>query len=213
MDGFDWSGHLRFGISLFALADPIGNVPIFLGLTSRLSLRGRMSAATAAAVTMLAVLLIGYYVGEAVMTTLGTSLPSFQIAGGLIIALSGYEMMTEAVLPSADDVESDSGASAIHVGVAPMGIPLLGGPGTMTGVMLEGHTGFGLAHSQLVVAIILAVVVLSWAILASAGAVARLLGRSGMLVFQRLFGLIVIAIGVEIIVGGVLGHVERFVGA
>lgn len=213
MGSFDWSAHISFGVTLFALVDPVGNVPIFLALTSKFAARGRIVAATAAAAVFLAVMLISYLYGEAVMSTLGTSLPSFQIAGGLIIALSGYDMMVDSSLPSTGDVETDGGASAFHVGVAPLGIPLLAGPGAMTKVMLEGHEGYGLIHDQLVILIIAMVALISWAVLVSAGSVARLLGRSGMMVFERVFGVIVIAIGIEIIVSGVLGHVDRFVGA
>lgn len=61
------------------------------------------------------------------------------------------------------------------------------------------------------ISILAVVVVISWAILVGAGFFVRFLGKSGILVFERIFGLLLIAIGVEILVHGVWGHADKFV--
>lgn len=209
MTDFDWSSHIQFGVSLFALM-AIVVAPIFISLTAGMTPRDRVVCATVASVTAFIVLSLSYFFGEAIISTMGTSLPSFQIAGGLIIALTGLSMMSDKRVPSEEDVEADAGGSALRVGVSPMGIPLLGGAGAITKMLLEGHPQEGLGHEASVLTILALVVALSWAILVGAGFLVRFLGKSGILVFERIFGLLLIAIGVEILVHGVLGHADKF---
>jgi multiple antibiotic resistance protein len=211
MNGFDWSAHIQFGVSLFALMAPIVVAPIFISLTSGMTQQDRIVCATVGSGTAFVVLSLAYFFGETIISTMGTSLPSFQIAGGLIIALTGLSMMSDKKVPSEEDVEIDAGGSALRVGVSPMGIPLLGGAGAITKMMLEGHPEEGVGHEASVISILAVVVVISWAILVGAGFFVRFLGKSGILVFERIFGLLLIAIGVEILVHGVWGHADKFV--
>ncbi|MDF1792284.1 MAG: MarC family protein [Thalassobaculaceae bacterium] len=210
MTDFDWPSHAQFGVSLFALMAPIVVAPIFVSLTSGMTFRGRIVCATVGSVTAFVILSLAYLFGEAIISTLGTSLPSFQIAGGLIIALTGLSMMSDKRVPSEEDVEADAGASAVRVGVSPMGVPLLGGAGAITQMLLEGHQSASVLHEAKVILILAIVVGLSWLILVCAGFLVRFLGKSGILVFERIFGLLLIAIGVEILVTGVLGHADKF---
>lgn len=210
MTGFDWPSHIQFGVSLFALMAPINIAPVFIALTSDMDNRARVFCATVACATAFVILTLSYLFGETIISTMGTSLPSFQIAGGIIIALAGFSMMSEHHIPSEDDVETDKGASALHIGVAPIGTPLLGGAGAITKVMLEGHEEASAIHEGSVLMIILLVAGAAWAILVGAGMLVRYLGHSGIQVFQRIFGLILMAIGVEILVSGILGHADKF---
>ncbi|WP_281683934.1 MarC family protein [Thalassobaculum salexigens] len=210
MNAFDWPSHIQFGVSLFALIAPIVGAPIFISLTTGMTSRGRVLCATVACLTAFVVLSLAYFFGEAIMQTMGTSLPSFQIAGGLIIALTGLSMMSDKHVPSTEDIETDSGGSAVRVGISPMGIPMFGGAGAITKMLLEGHETMDLSHEISVIAILAIVLGLSWLILVGAGLLVRFLGKSGILVIERLFGLLLIAIGVEILVTGVLGHADKF---
>jgi multiple antibiotic resistance protein len=210
MTDFDLPGHIQFGVSLFALIAPIVGAPIFISLTAGMTSRDRAVCATVACVTAFVVLSLAYFFGEAIMRTMETSLPSFQIAGGLIIALTGLSMMSDKHVPSTDDIETDTGGSAVRIGISPMGVPMFGGAGAITKMLLEGHQSVGMGHEISVILILAAVLGASWLILIGAGALVRFLGKSGILVFERIFGLLLIAIGVEILVTGILGHADKF---
>lgn len=206
-----WSEHTRFGLSLFALISPLPVIPVFLGLTASLNPREKITAATVAALTLFGVLMLGYYVGEPLISALGSSIASFQIAGGVIIGLSGFSMLNaQSTRPEASG-EPKQRLSPVAVGVVPVGIPLLGGPGSMTAVMLEGHGHFSVSHEGIVLAIIVICCLLTWVCLLFAGAIARAFGETGLGIFQRAFGVIVIAVGVEIAVRGIRAHVESFI--
>lgn len=204
-----WTEHSRFALSLFAIIAPMAAIPIFIGLTTHMTSRERFKAASAAALTLIVVLIGGYAAGEPLINALGTSIESFQIAGGFVIGLSGFAMMNAPAEAAASD--GSDGESAILVGIVPVGMPLLAGPGALTTVMLEGHRGFSPLHDGKILSVIVGCGVLTWLLLVFAQTVARRVGRTGLVAFQRFFGLIVIAVGVEIIIRGVFAHVDRFI--
>lgn len=204
----DWTEDTRFAIELITIIAPFVSLSMFVGMTERMSNRGRIKTASTAVATMTIALLATQYAGTAVITALGTTLPSFQIAGGLIILLAGFTMLRSEV----EDVTAEASygdAQAIKVGVVPLGIPLMAGPGSFTAVILESqhsHNGGELAVSIT----ILGVAVVMWVLYLLAVPIARALGPTGLNIITRLFGLIVTAIGVEIIVRGVLTHAANF---
>jgi multiple antibiotic resistance protein len=206
-----WTEHTRFGLSLFALISPLPVIPIFLGLTSNLTPRERVTAATAAALTLLGVLIGGYYIGEPLIRALGSSIASFQIAGGVIIGLSGFAMLNAPSGPAGSESAPSKQQSAVAIGIVPIGMPLLGGPGSLSAVMLEGHGHYSAFHEQVVLAIIIGCTLLTWLSLLFAGGISRVIGNTGLLVFQRAFGIIVISVGVEVIVRGIMAHAKTFI--
>jgi multiple antibiotic resistance protein len=166
--------------------------------------------ATVAALTALAILLCAHYAGELLLTALGASLASFQIGGGLIVLLIGLTLvqgqMAEVAESSAQGGGASTSALPFHIGVTPLGTPALAGAASITAVILETHEEHGLRDDIMITLIIILVAIAAWAVLACAPAIGRLLGRNGLLVLQRVFGLIIVAIGVEIIVAGLSGH-------
>lgn len=208
-----WTEHTRFALGLFALLTPFSVAPIFIGLTAHMTARDRVLTATIACVTLFLVLGLVLHGGEALINALGTTLASFQIAGGAIIALNGFILMAAAdPAPPGVPAAQAGGPSAFQVGVVPLAIPMLAGPGAMTQMMLEGH-GTSLSHEIILISISAGCAFATWLILLAAIPLIRFLGQAGLQVLQRIFGLILIAIGVEIIVRGVLAHVSRFVEA
>ncbi len=209
----DWSEHSRFALALFALLTPFSVAPVFIGLTAHMPLRDRVATASIACIALFLVLGLVLHVGEALITALGTSLASFQIAGGAIIAMNGFVLMAGPEPVPADPARPQrAGPAPLQVAVVPLAIPMLAGPGAMTQMMLEGH-GNGLLHEIILISITAACAFATWLILLAAIPVVRILGATGLQVFQRVFGLVLIAIGVEIAVRGVLTHAAQFAAA
>ena len=208
-----WSDHTRFGIGLFALLDPFVVLPYVLGVSAAHGGWAVRTMAFAATATIAFVLLTMHVAGEAVLTTLGTSLPSFQIGGGLIILLSGLALLADpqpsAAATAVDDRIHDR-SHFIRLGVAPLGIPMLAGAGSITKVVIETNPGYGLDNDLHITAIILLVCLITGAIIASASVIMRLLGNSFLAIMSRLAGLVIVAVAVEIMVSGVAAHTRRF---
>jgi multiple antibiotic resistance protein len=208
-----WSEYTRFTISLFLLLAPFLHVPLLLSLVGGADYAAIMRTATVASVTALTILLGAHYMGELLLTALGASLASFQIGGGLIVLLIGLSLIQGKSLASdvkqAAHDSSTNSTLPYRIGITPIGTPALAGAGAITAVILETHDEHGLRDEMAITLIILLNAVAVWAVLASAPMIGRLLGGNGMLVLQRIVGLVVVAVGVEIIVSGVSTHFSR----
>jgi len=201
-----WADHTRFAIGLLALVDPFTSIPLFLAVTAHLSANGKTKAAIIAALTATATLLLFQFTGESIVEALGSSLPSFQIAGGLVIGLAGLQMLSSTPSDNMGLVDGTQNQSALQVGIVPLGIPMLGGAGAITKVVIETHDGFGIEHEGVITAIIVGIGIVVAVVLAAAAPVGRVLGPGGLTVINRLAGIVVLAIAVEMIITGYSTH-------
>ena len=201
-----WTDHTRFAIGLLALVDPFTSIPLFLAVTAHLSSSGKTKAAIVAALTATATLLLFQLTGESIVEALGSSLPSFQIAGGLVIGLAGLQMLSSTPGDNLGLADDSADQSPIHVGIVPLGIPMLGGAGAISKVVIETHEGFGVEHEAVITAIIVGIGIIVAVVLAAAAPIGRVLGPGGLTVINRLAGLIVLAIAVEMIITGYSTH-------
>jgi multiple antibiotic resistance protein len=208
-----WSEYTRFAIGLFALLNPFTKLSYVLSVASRIGGKAIMLLALSATGTMLVVLLTMHFVGESFLLVFGTSLPSFQIGGGLIILLSGLSMLSEADEDGSSGVNLVRRHDASHfikLGVAPLGIPMLAGAGAITKVVIETHPGYGIDSEISITAIIIADCLLAGVILASSAVLIRVLGTAFLSVISRIAGIIIVAIAVEVMVKGVTAHIRIF---
>lgn len=191
--------------ALFPVVDPIGNAPTFAALTVRLGAAARRSEARKSAAMMAAVLLVFLAAGEPLLRFFGISLEGLQIAGGIVIAACGFQMVM-AIGPPDPAAAYGQEAERGSVAVFPMGIPLLAGPGTMGVVMgLEARESGFLVIPGFALGII-AVSALTYVCLRLSNGLIHLFGRGGVEAITRIMGLLVLAIGVELIIHGIVEH-------
>jgi multiple antibiotic resistance protein len=199
----DLPGYARFLISLFAILSPFAAIPLFLTLTDNFDTQQKSRTAAAASATVAAVLIISGLAGELILTALGTSLDAFRVGGGivlLLVALSMLSAQTSTVQHRPEEtVDADTSSS---VGVVPLGIPLLAGPGSISAVIIEMNHAPSFAHQVAIVGCILIVCTATWAILRLAYPIGRRLGRIGLNVLSRIFGLILAAIAIQVMATG-----------
>lgn len=202
-------GLAAFG-SIFSIVDPFAALPVYLALTGRESEASRKRIAARAAFTCLAVLCTFAAFGPALFRFFGITIPAFRIAGGLLLFGVAMEMMHAKVSETkTTEAETQDAATKDDVGLIPVGIPLLSGPGAIASVMmLSGSVGSATERGVLFAAIAL-VAAVCWGVLRFAGPVARLLGKTGMNLIGRIMGLILAAVAIQFVLDGVQGAFPR----
>jgi len=196
---------VAFG-ALFSIMNPLGTVPVFVGLTMDHTQKERAITAFWTAIDVLVILLLSFFAGKYILAFFGISLNALKIAGGLIIASSGFALLTGKFREHKgmkrqkvqDDIHSREAIS-----LTPLAIPMLAGPGTIS-LLITYNQEFQKAYEIgiIVGAVILATLTI-YLVLKSAHIIVKFLGASGINALSRIIGFIVIAIGVEYIISSV----------
>lgn len=195
--------YFRVLVALIAICDPLGNMPIFVSLTSGADRPDPARTARVAAVTVFVVFTVFAVTGEGILKFFGIHMASFRVAGGILLLLMGVNMLQATVGPMRRKPdEITEAAERDTVGVVPIAIPLLSGPGAMTTVIVYANQAVLPAEYLAQHAAQLTATLVLYVAMRSAAPVMRRMGRTGINIVTRVMGLIVVAIGVEFIAGG-----------
>ena len=198
-----WFEYSQFTISLFAILSPFAAIPIFLILTEGSSEAEKVHVVTVATATVAIVLTGAAIAGQAILAVLDTSLAAFQVGGGIVLMMLAFAMLkAETSSVQHRPEEAARPATTASIGVIPLGLPLLAGPGSISAVIIEMNRGAGLAHAAMVIGCILIVCAGNWLILRLSEPIGNRLGQTGLDIMTRLFGLILTAIAVQYIATG-----------
>ncbi len=197
-------------VAIFAIVNPVGTMPFFVVLTrtypKAMKKRVVQKAVLAATIT----LLVFAFVGNYIFFLFGTSIPAFRIAGGILLFSIAFSMMqgerSRTQLTAQDRQEA---LEREAVGIVPLGIPMLAGPGAITTVMVLMAEASSPAIDAWQVIIILisifATMGAGWIMLSYADRIFHRIGRMGAYAISRIMGLILAAIAVQFIILGVQG--------
>jgi MarC family membrane protein len=201
----DWGELTKLTIALLAIVDPFGTVPLFLGALDGAPVEARVRAARAAAVTVFIVLAVSALAGDAVLGLFGISIAAFMVGGGLLLLLLSVSMLQAKESRLRQTPEEAAEATASHaIGVVPVGMPLLAGPGAISTVIIYAH-GTQVAPSPVaLLGPIFVVSLVVWGTLHAAGAIARRMSTTGLHIMTRVMGLILASLAVEIMARGLL---------
>lgn len=201
--------------ALFSVINPLGTVPIFVGLTTDNSKEERAKIAFWTSFNVLIILVLSFFVGKYILLFFGISLSALKIAGGLIITSSGFALLTGKFTEhkGMKKREKDDAYTRSEVSLTPLAIPMLAGPGTISLLITyhEAHSSF--VDRLLILAAILFTVVVIYTVLKSAFIIVKGLGASGINALSRIIGFIVIAIGVEYIISAIVSIVDAISGS
>jgi multiple antibiotic resistance protein len=192
-------------IAVLAIADPLGAVPVFVALTRDMSAEERLRAARRAALAVAWILTAAALFGSAILDLFGISLPAFRAGGGLVVLLMGLEMLggqRTRVQPEPDGVSRDDTI------LVPFSMPLIAGPGAITTVVaLSARATSWRGQVDVLVAVAVTAVAVFLA-LRSAEQVQRRMSDRAHRIGLRFMGLILVAIGAQLIFSGI----EEFFG-
>lgn len=197
---------MKMTVSLLAIVEPIGIVPFFLSVTHGWPRARANGAARAAALTVLIVLLLSTFLGEALLSTFGISLASFSVGGGLILLMLALSMLSAREMGMHQTPEeAEEALERDALAVVPLGVPLLAGPGAISNVVIQSHQyGGGVDVYLALVLSISAVALIVFLVFRSAGFIDDRLGTTGVNLVTRLMGLILAALAVEMMARGLL---------
>lgn len=191
----------------FVAIDPIGLVPIFLSLTPNATARQRRKIAARAIITASILLLLFAAFGKAVLGFLGIGLPAFQIAGGLMLFLIAVEMLFEKRTERRSKSAAEAGGEdhgADDVGVFPLGVPLIAGPGAIAAtILLMGQHQGDYAAQGAVVAVLLGVLLITFLFFFAADRLGRMTGPTFTKALTRVLGMILGALAVQFVLTGI----------
>lgn len=179
-------------IVLFIIVDPFGNIPIFIGLTENMNRAQRKKIFDTATLIGFMLLLVFAFTGQEIFNIFGVSIFSFEIAGGILLLIIAIR-----ILVSGNPTEKAESPEII--GVVPIAMPLLVGPGAITTTILN-MQAYGVVAAVLSVLIVLS---LTWVILRFIDSVYKFLGKTGALIIARVMALIIAAIAVQYILVGI----------
>jgi multiple antibiotic resistance protein len=189
--------------SLFSIVDPLAAVPIFLALTSKEDPHSQRRTAIRAAVTAAVILSLFALLGTQIFRFFGITIPAFKIAGGVLLFTMALEMMRAKHSAARSTVEEETEAQHKEdVGLIPLGVPLLSGPGAIASVMV--WSSRAVRYDQKI-ALFVAIGLLAVTILLTllfAPRLARVFGRTGINIVTRIMGLILAATAAQFIIDG-----------
>ncbi len=200
----DFTEYSKIFISLFAIVDPVGIIPIIIAFTAGLSAQKRERVGRIASFSVLVILLVALVSGELILEFFGISIHSFRTAGGILILLMAINMLMvdKSKLANEDIADNDATSS---VAIVPLSTPLLAGPGAISTVIVDAHKASSAGHYAVMALILVLLSLTVWLTFLAAPWVSQRLGKIGSNVVSRLMGLLLAAIAVEFIAGGLRG--------
>lgn len=200
----------------FALANPIANTPVFIALTTGDTPSVRRMIARNSVLTALIVVIIFSLTGKLIFEMFGVTVAALRIAGGILVSIIGYQMLqgrsssvqvprqVEGEEPPPDIVEAQ-----LSVALSPLGVPMIAGPGTIAAAV-SFSANPGLLHPLVSILAFSLIAGVTYAMFMQAARIVRFLGQTNLTVVTRLMGLVVAAIGVEMVLTGASETVREF---
>jgi multiple antibiotic resistance protein len=190
--------------SILFIVDPFAVVPTFLAMTPRDSPAQRRVLARRGAWTCAITLIVFGLGGSVIFKLFGITVGAFKIAGGVLIGLNALDMVQARRSQQRETaVEKQEGIEKEDIGIMPLGVPMLAGPGSISTVTVLALGARTLEATLAVYGSILLTCLITYFVLAGASLVERRLGQTGMRVLTRLMGLVLCAIAIQFIIDGI----------
>jgi multiple antibiotic resistance protein len=200
---------LKFGVvalsAIFFVIDPLANMPVFLTITSSFSPDQRKRIAGRAAFATWVLLCFFAVAGGLVFKAFGISLGAFKVAGGIMLLLMSIDMMRAQPSPTRTTIEEqDESRARDDIAIFPLATPMLAGPGAIATVMvLMSRAAWHPVRTPAVFVAITVTCLVAWLLMRSAASAERFLPKTLLRAFERVMGLLLAAVAVEFIAGGV----------
>lgn len=189
--------------SLLAIINPLSATPMYLALTDGYSAERRRGTVRNAVITAFLVLVVFALLGGTIFQIFGITIHAFRIAGGIIFFGVGMDMLqAKRSRVKTTEAEEQEGLTKEDVGITPLGIPMITGPGAITTVMVLMTQATAPLAVAIVFGAIVVVLAITYLVLNAAPRITGFFGQTGLNVMTRIMGLLVTVIGVQFVVDG-----------
>lgn len=179
---------------IWATIDPIGSMALFAGMTASMSAKARRITALKTILYATLILVGALVVGQILLTAMGISLISFQVAGGIILFLFGLQMIFAE--PTADN----KGEPQHDIAMFPLAIPATASPGAILAIILiTDNNVYSIQEQMITGATMIGVLLITLILLLLSGGIIRLIGNGGASMLTRIMGMILAALSIELI--------------
>lgn len=213
---------ITLGLALMLpLGNPLTSMTLLLSLGQQIPYRERQRQVTQAAFYVVGIMLVTYYAGAWIMHTFGISIPGLRIAGGLIVVTIGFSMLFPTDHPHALEAEAAADAQerkTPNIAFVPLALPGTAGPGSIA-MIVSGAASVDTAIAPIYPAWVVAVApvivfsllgVLFWVCLHFAGRIVAVIGKSGVEAISRVMGFLLVCMGVQFVINGVLEIISKY---
>lgn len=193
---------LKVLLSIISIINPLGTIPVFLTLSSELNKSETIKVSYQTAIYVLIILLISFFLGKYLLYFFGISIDSLRIGGGIVVASSGFSMLTGTFAKHKgmkkkfieEEIKTNS-----EIAFTPLAIPMLAGPGTIS--MLIGYREIYQTNIEaiMITMALIATCIVVFIILYFSKTIFKFLGSNGLNALSRIIGFFLIAIGTELI--------------
>ena len=196
-------------VTLLAIVNPLAIVPFFIHYTQDFSREQRRRTVLVASFSAFVVIATSALLGVQILEFFSISLPSFQVGGGLLLLISSMNMLNAQpaeAKPLTNEMEdgAEKAAMGASIAVVPLTIPLLTGPATMSTVVIYAEKAKTFFQLGTLVGYGVVIGLATALCFSLAEPIARVLGKTGINVMTRLMGLILAALAVEVMAGGLV---------
>lgn len=195
--------------SFFTLMNPLGIMPVFMGMTATLDRKDQKKTATKA-ITVAFFALLGFaFTGQLLFSFFGISADGFRVVGGVLFFLLGQDMLQARLGRYKVEDDSQTRKYVGDISVTPLAIPMICGPGAITNAIVLMEDAQGVGMKAVLIGAIFIVCFISLLVLIGAGRISNVLGETGTNIMMRLMGLIVMVIAVEFFFSGLTPILQR----
>ncbi|KGY08127.1 YchE family NAAT transporter [Vibrio sinaloensis] len=203
MQTFEIAIFLQFFLGLVAAVNPVGIMPVFVSLTGHMTQEEKHKTAVTANVAVAIILVVSLLAGQMLLDMFSISLDSFRVAGGLLLLSIAFSMMSGKLGEDKQNKQEKSEyVSREQIGVVPLAMPLMAGPGAISSTIVYGSRYPSIFDTAGIIVTIVLFALSTWLLFRSAPLIVRFLGQTGINVITRIMGLILGALGIEFIANG-----------
>lgn len=184
---------IRTIIILFVVIDPIGTIPVTIGVTKNIEKAKKRILFKNTIMVMIILLLVFAFIGNEILSIFEIQISSFMIAGGILLFIVAIEFLTHGEWRMrGSNLEQE-------VGIVPLAFPLLSGPGALTMVLISFQSSGGLVT---LIAIII-VTAITYIVLLTSEPINKILGKRGSLIVTRVFAIFLAAFAIQFMINGI----------
>jgi multiple antibiotic resistance protein len=199
-------------MGFFAIMNPIGNMPIFLGLVEGIDKSEQKKIARKSVLLAFTIVAVFSIFGSIIFEAFGITLPAFQIGGGLLIFIVGYQLLhgKESAMHHPAEGENDKDNSIEDIAISPLAIPILAGPGTISTAMNFVGEAPSVVNILIVIGVFALICLITYFCFVFGEVILSHFKKGVVKVITRLMGLIITIISVQMVIAGIHNAIKLY---